>query len=88
MNKMEVVELGAYAKYRDEIWRLKKEIDRLQKLNDELEQKVLDVYGAYETLQYTTRGRLLSCSAEIVRLRQENEELKKELRDRRLSDLG
>lgn len=81
-NKMEAVDFSAYAKYRDEIKELKKEVDRLKKLNDELEQKVLDIYGAYETIQYTTRGRLMSCSAEIVRLRREIEDLKKELLER------
>lgn len=79
---MEAVDFSAYAKYRDEIRELKKEIDRLKRLNDELDQKVLDIYGAYETIQYTTRGRLMSCSAEIVRLRTENEELKRELLER------
>ncbi len=80
MNTVETVDFGAFAKYRDEIRDLKKEIDALRKSNIELEQKVQDIYGAYETLQYTTRGRLISCSAEIVRLRQENETLKNELR--------
>ena len=82
MSKMEAVDFSAYAKYRDEIKELKRELDGLKRLNAELEQKVLDIYGAYETLQYTTRGRLISCSSEIVRLRQENEELKIELRSR------
>ncbi len=80
MNNVETVDFGAYAKYRDEIRELKKEIDALKKSNIELEQKVQDIYGAYETLQYTTRGRLMSCSTEIVRLRQENEALKNQLR--------
>ncbi len=79
---MEAVDFSAYAKYRDEIKELKKEIDRLKRLTEELDQKVLDIYGAYETIQYTTRGRLMSCSAEIVRLRTENEELKRELLER------
>ncbi len=74
---MEASNFSAYAKYRDEIKELKKEIDALKRSNEELERKVLDVYGAYETIQYTTRGRLMSCSAEIARLRQENEELRK-----------
>lgn len=82
IKEMEAVDFSAYAKYRDEIRELKKEIDRLKRLNDELDQKVLDIYGAYETIQYTTRGRLMSCSAEIVRLRTENEELKRELLER------
>jgi broad-specificity NMP kinase len=79
---MEAVDFGAYAKYKDEIKELKRVIDALKKSNSELEQKVQDIYGAYETLQYTTRGRLMSCSTEIVRLRQENEALKNELRAR------
>lgn len=82
MKEMEAVDFSAYAKYRDEIKELKKEIDRLKRLTEELDQKVLDIYGAYETIQYTTRGRLMSCSAEIVRLRTENEELKRELLER------
>jgi cell division protein FtsL len=79
---MEAVDFGAYAKYKDEIKELKRVIDALKRSNTELEQKVQDIYGAYETLQYTTRGRLMSCSTEIVRLRQENEALKNELRAR------
>ncbi len=79
---MEAVKFEVYAKYRDEINELKREIDGLRKLNAELEQKVLDIYGAYETIQYTTRGRLQGCSSEIVRLRQEIQLLKKELRER------
>jgi len=82
MSNMEVADFSAYAKYRDEIKELERELGELKRLNAELEQKVLDIYGAYETLQYTTRGRLISCSAEIVRLRQENEELTIELRSR------
>ena len=79
---MEAVDFTPYAKYRDEIKELKKKIDSLQTVNAELNQKVIDIYGAYETLQYTTRGRLMSCSAEIVRLRQEIDMLKRELRAR------
>jgi protein-arginine kinase activator protein McsA len=82
MKMMEAVDFAPYAKYRDEIKELKKKIDSLQTVNAELNQKVNDIYGAYETLQYTTRGRLMSCSAEIVRLRQEIEMLKTELRAR------
>ncbi len=80
MTTVETVDFATFAKYRDEIRDLKKEIDALKKSNIELEQKVQDIYGAYETLQYTTRGRLMSCSTEIVRLRQENEALKNQLR--------
>ncbi len=79
---METSNFGAYAKYRDEIRELKREIDELKRRNEELERKVLDIYGAYETIQYTSRGRLMSCSAEIARLRLENDELKKDLRER------
>jgi uncharacterized coiled-coil DUF342 family protein len=86
MNKMEAVDFSAHAKYRDEIKELKKEIDGLKRLNEELERKVVEIYGAYQTIQYTTRGRLMSCSAEISRLRQENEELRKELGERGLPE--
>jgi archaellum component FlaC len=86
VNKMEAVDFRAYAKYRDEINELKKEIEQLRKLNAELNQKVIDIYGAYETIQYTTRGRLQGCSAEILRLRQEVESLKNELRQRGLEE--
>ncbi len=79
---MEAVDFSVYAKHRDEIKELKKEIEGLHKLNSELDQKAHDIYGAYETLQYSFRGRLMACSAEIVRLRQEIEALKKELRER------
>jgi predicted RNase H-like nuclease (RuvC/YqgF family) len=82
MKKMEAVDFSVYAKHRDEIKELKMEIERLKRLNEELDRKVLEIYGAYETIQYTTRGRLMSCSAEIARLRQENEELKKVLLER------
>ena len=79
---MESVNLRVYAKFRDEINDLKKEIEELKRLNGELEKKVIDIYGAYETIQYTSRGRLMSCSAEISRLRQENKELRKGLQER------
>jgi predicted RNase H-like nuclease (RuvC/YqgF family) len=79
---MQTIELSSFTKYRNEISELKKEVESLKNMNSELNEKVLGIYGAYETLQYTTRGRLMSCSAEIVRLRGEIEELKLELHAR------
>jgi len=79
---MKAIELDVYAKGREEIKALKRQIDDLKRLNGELEQKVADIYGAYETLQYSFRGRCEIYSAEISRLRSEIERLKKELRER------
>lgn len=79
---MKAVELEIYSKSREEIKNLKKQIEELKKLNSELEQKVQDIYGAYQTLQYTFRGRCQVYSSEIVKLRQEIDMLKTELRVR------
>lgn len=79
---VKAVKLDIYAKFREEIKDLKKQIEELKRLNSELEQKVRDIYGAYETLQYTFRGRCQVYSSEIVKLRQEIEGLKTELRAR------
>lgn len=82
IKMLQAADFGSYAKYRDEINDLKKKIDVLKQENYELDEKANAIYGAYETLQYTTRGRLMACSSEIVRLRREIEALKQELRER------
>lgn len=82
MPKMKSNELGASSQCREEIRGLIKTIDDLKRLNSELEQKVLDIYGEYETLQYTFRGQCQVYGTEIVKLRQEIERLRNELRAR------
>ena len=79
---MKTVDIESYARRRDELRELKKENETLRNANSELDQKVKDIYGAYETLQYTFSGRYRICSEEIRRLRDIVETLKKELHDR------
>jgi len=79
---MKAVEFDVYARRRDEAKDLKRENDELRRLNAELNQKVNDIYGAYQTLEYTFSGRCRIYSTEILRLRQEIDSLKKELRTR------
>jgi len=79
---MNAIEIDPYARRRDEIKDLKKELESLRALNTELDQKVNDIYGAYQTLQYSYSGRCKMYSEEILRLRTVIESLKKELRNR------
>jgi len=79
-KEMKAVEFDAYAQRRDEVKDLKKENDELRRMNAELNQKVNDIYGAYQTLEYTCGGRIRIYSTEIQQLRQEIDALKKKLR--------
>lgn len=47
---MNTIEIDPYARRRDEIKDLKKELESLRALNTELDQKMNDIYGAYQTL--------------------------------------
>jgi hypothetical protein len=63
-----------------EIIEQKKTIDELVRQNAELEQKVKDMYGAYETFQYACAGQCNNMQSEIERLRDIIEKLKEELK--------
>jgi hypothetical protein len=77
---MSVLDFEAYKKCSMEIREQKQYIDKLLKLNAELYEKVNDIYGAYETLQYSCEGRCNIYGAEIDKLRKQIEILEGELR--------
>ena len=62
-----------------EIRELKKDIDKLLKQNAELEQKVNEIYGAYETFQYACAGQCNNLLSKIETLRNYVTKLEEEL---------
>ncbi len=76
---MTVLDFEAFAKCREEIKEHKKIIDDLTKMNTELQEKVNEIYGAYQTLQYSCEGRCSLYGTELERLRKKVEELQNEL---------
>ena len=69
-----------------ELSELHKENAALRKRNTELEQRLTEVHGEYMLLRYQLKG--MPSPAEYLKLRQEMQTLKKELRDRGWRDLA
>ncbi len=82
---MSPVELDVYAKLKTELSELQKENEALRHRNAELEQRLNELHGEYMLLRY--RFKELPSPAEFLKLRQEMQTLKKELRDRGWKDL-
>ncbi len=83
---MTTVKMDLYEKQRKEIEALKAENDELRRRNTELEQRLQDIHGEYMLLRYMFKG--MPTHTEVLKLRQELQALKKELRMRGWSETG
>ncbi len=77
---MKTTEIGVIAKYKKEIEELKAANSECKRLNIELEQRLRDLHGEYMLLRYQFHG--MPSQMEVLKLRQELQALKKELRMR------
>jgi hypothetical protein len=82
---MKTVDMDVYAKLRNELRDLHRENDELRDRNAELERRLTELHGEYMLLRYQFKG--LPSPNEFLKLRQEMQTLKKELRDRGWKDL-
>jgi predicted nuclease with TOPRIM domain len=82
---MKTLELDVYAKLKTELGELQKENNALRSRNNDLEQRLNELHGEYLLLRYKFQE--LPSPAEFLKLRQEIQSLKKELRDRGWKDL-
>ncbi|MGA7827795.1 MAG: hypothetical protein WCA04_09050 [Geobacteraceae bacterium] len=83
---MKTVEMDVFSKMKVEISELHRENDELRKRNSELEQRLNELHGEYMLLRYQFKG--MPSPREYLKLRQEMQSLKKELRDRGWRDLA
>jgi len=83
---MKTVEIDIFSKMKTELRDLQKENAALRMRNSELEQRLTEVHGEYMLLRYQLKG--MPSPAEYLKLRQEMQALKKELRDRGWRDLA
>jgi predicted nucleic acid-binding Zn-ribbon protein len=83
---MKTVELDIFSKMKEDLGKLRKENDELRLRNSELEQRLNELHGEYMLLRYHLKG--LPSPSEYLKLRQELQTLKKELRDRGWRDLA
>ncbi len=83
---MKTVEMDLFARYKKEIEELKADNAELRRVNAELEQRLQDLHGEYMLLRYKFKG--MPTHAEVLKLRQEMQALKKELRMRGWSETG
>lgn len=83
---MKPIEMDVYTKLKDEINKLHQENDELRKLNADLDQRLNELHGEYMVLRYQFKG--LPSPSEYLKLRQEMQTLKKELRERGWKDLA
>ena len=83
---MKTVEIDIFSKMKTELGNLQKENAALRMRNTELEQRLTEVHGEYMLLRYQLKG--MPSPAEYLKLRQEMQTLRKELRDRGWRDLA
>jgi len=83
---VKTVEIDIFSKMKTELSDLQKENAALRKRNTELEQRLTEMHGEYMLLRYQLKG--MPSPAEYLKLRQEMQTLKKELRDRGWRDLA
>jgi predicted nucleic acid-binding Zn-ribbon protein len=76
---MKTVEMDIFSKLKAEIQELHKENNELSTRNRELEQRLNELHGEYMLLRYQLKG--MPRPNEYLKLRQEMQKLKKELRD-------
>jgi len=77
---MKTTEIDLFAKYKKEIEELKATNAEYKRLNLELEERLRDLHGEYMLLRYQLHG--MPSLTEVLKLRQEMQALKKELRMR------
>jgi predicted nucleic acid-binding Zn-ribbon protein len=82
---MKTVEMDVYAKLRKELKDLHRENDELRERNADLERRLTDLHGEYMLLRYQFKG--LPNPNEFLKMKQEMQTLKKELRNRGWKDL-
>ncbi len=83
---MKTLDMNVFSKLKTEIRELHNENDELRRRNAELEQRLNELHGEYMMLRYQFKG--LPSPAEFLKLRQEMQTLKKELRERGWRDLA
>ncbi|TFG92948.1 MAG: hypothetical protein E4H15_02480 [Syntrophobacterales bacterium] len=83
---MKTVEMDIFSKLKAELSELHKVNAELRKHNTELEQRLTELHGEYMLLRYQFKG--MPSPSEYLKLRQEMQTLKKELRDRGWRDLA
>jgi predicted nucleic acid-binding Zn-ribbon protein len=83
---MKTVEMDIFSKLKAELIELHKVNAELRKHNTELEQRLTELHGEYMLLRYQFKG--MPSPSEYLKLRQEMQTLKKELRDRGWRDLA
>ncbi|MEA5112767.1 MAG: hypothetical protein VB050_01970 [Geobacteraceae bacterium] len=82
---MKTIQMDAFAQYKKKIEELEKENKELRRENADLEKRLTELHGEYLLLRYQFKG--LPSPAEFLKLRQEMQTLKKELRQRGWKDL-
>jgi predicted nuclease with TOPRIM domain len=83
---MKTLDMNVFSKLKTEISVLHNENNELRKRNADLEQRLNELHGEYMMLRYQFKG--LPSPAEFLKLRQEMQTLKKELRERGWRDLA
>jgi len=82
---MKTVDMKVYANIKTEIQALREENAELRRRNVDLEQRLSELHGEYMLLRYQFKG--LANPTEFLKLRQEMQALKKELRARGWKEL-
>jgi broad-specificity NMP kinase len=82
---MKTIDMDVFAQYKKRIADLEKENKELRAENADLAQRLTELHGEYLLLRYRFKG--LPSPAEFLKLRQEMQALKKELRQRGWKDL-
>ncbi|MHC1698540.1 MAG: hypothetical protein AB9919_10870 [Geobacteraceae bacterium] len=83
---MKTVDMDIFSKMKAELSELRNENKDLRQRNSELEQRLNELHGEYMLLRYQFKG--MPSPSEYLKLRQEMQKLKKELRDRGWRDLA
>lgn len=83
---MKTIDIDIFAQYKIKLAELAKENDELRRENADLERRLTELHGEYLLLRYQFKG--LPSPAEFLKLRQEMQTLKKELRQRGWKDLA
>jgi predicted nucleic acid-binding Zn-ribbon protein len=83
---MKTLEIDIFSKLKAELSELRKENAELRKNKTELEQRLNELHGEYMLLRYQLKG--MPNPSEYLKLRQEMQTLKKELRNRGWKDLA